>query len=308
MDISVVIPVLDEEESIQPLYKDLRDSLDILRKDYEIIFVDDGSKGNSFNILEKIHLQDPRAKIIQLRKNFGKSAALAAGFREARGKIIITMDGDLQDGPGQIHKFLSRIEEGYDLVSGWRRERHDPFLKRISSRLFNRTSALLTGIEIHDINCGFKAYRQEVVDEIKVYGELHRYTPILASWRGFKVSEVEIEHTSRRFGRSKYGFERYLRGFLDLLTVLFLTKYTKRPLHLFGTMGLISSLSGFLICLYLTILWFSGQYISQRPLLILEVLLLILGIQFISIGLLGEMLVSFSHRTEEEYSIKRRLS
>ncbi|HEX9652942.1 MAG TPA: glycosyltransferase family 2 protein, partial [bacterium] len=239
--------------------------------------------------------------------NYGKSAALATGFKKARGAIIVTIDADLQDDPKEIPHVIQKLNEGYDLVSGWKKQRHDPFIKRASSKLFNRVTRWVTGLRIHDINCGLKAYRRVVTDSINVYGQLHRFLPVLAQWEGFKVGEVTVQHHPRQFGKSKFGTSRFFAGFFDLITVLFITRYTKRPLHLFGAAGLISFIFGMAISLYLSFdKIFFGKHLSNRPLLFLGVLLIIIGIQFVSIGLLGEMITA-NRKRQADYSIKQVL-
>ncbi len=308
IDVSLVIPLYDEEESLRPLHARLSQALGTVGRRYEIVFVDDGSTDGSFAILEELHQADEHVRAIQFRRNFGKSAALSAGFREARGEIIITMDADLQDDPQEIPNFLAAVEQGHDLVSGWKYPRRDPLTKTLPSRLFNWTTGLLTGVNLHDLNCGFKAYRREVVEEISIYGELYRYIPVLAHWRGFKVTEIKVRHHPRPFGRSKYGLSRFTRGFFDLLTVIFLTQYLRRPLHLFGWLGVLFFAAGMIANLYLTVLWFIGvRPIGNRPLLTLGVLLLIVGVQFISFGLLAEFIAKVSSATSEDYSIRKKL-
>ena len=304
---SVVVPLFNEQESLPELHHQICRACESMRISFEVIFVDDGSRDGSFEVLEQIHKKDPRAKIVQFRKNFGKAEALAAGFSVASGECVATLDADLQDDPAEIPKLMVQLKAGYDLVSGWKKKRKDPLSKRIPSRFFNRIVSLLTGVRIHDFNCGLKLYRREVVDTVRLYGELHRYIPALAHWEGFRVSEVVVNHRSRKYGKTKYGFSRFLKGALDLITVMFLTKYTKRPLHLFGLIGLVSSLAGTGITLYLVVLRIMKiSYLSNRPLLFIGVLLLILGIQFISIGLLGEM-ITRSQAKGHEYSIRRTL-
>lgn len=308
-DISVVIPVFNEAESIPTLHEKLTAVLPTVAERYEIIFVDDGSSDDTAVVLEQLHRQHDNIRVIQFRRNFGKSAALAVGFSEAQGKIIITMDADLQDEPAEIPRFLETLEQGYDLVSGWKHPRQDPLSKTIPSMLFNLITKLFSGITLHDFNCGFKAYRKEVVRELRIYGELHRYIAVLAHWRGFKVTEIKVEHHPRRFGRSKYGWERFSRGLFDLLTVLFLNRYNRRPLHLFGWLGAIVFAVGVVINLYLTVLWLNGvRPIGTRPLLSLGVLLVFMGIQFVSVGLLAELIAQISSSAcGEDYSIKRIL-
>ncbi len=307
-EISVVVPLLDEEENIEPLYQALRETLEGLDKGYEIVFIDDGSTDNSYQILERLHVEDQEhVQVIQFRRNFGKTAALASGFNQARGEVIVTLDADLQDDPGEISKLLGPLEEGYDLVSAWRRHRKDPLSKTLPSRIFNGVVCTLTGVKLHDLNSGFKAYRREVAQGVKIYGELHRFIPVLAHWQGYRVGEVEVVHHPRRYGQSKYGLSRLGRGFVDFLVVLFLTYYLRRPLQLFGTIGALLFTSGFAIGLYLTALWFAGQGIGWRPLLFLGILFMIVGVQLISIGLLGEMIRNFAYQPEEEYSVRRIL-
>ena len=272
---------------------------------YEIIFVDDGSTDGSMRILHELRNRDRRVKIIRFRRNYGKSAALSVGFQQAEGTYVVTMDADLQDDPNEIQSLVNELKKGFDLVSGWKKKRRDPLTKTIPSRFFNFITSLLTGIRIHDFNCGIKAYRKEVVKEITLYGELHRYIPVLAHWQGFKIGEMVVLHHPRKYGKTKFGFGRFWKGFLDLLTVLFTTRYLQRPLHLFGFWGLTFSLAGFGIDLYLVILKFiDGIALSNRPLFLGGVLLIIVGVQFISVGLLGEMLAKTRQSGEVQYSIK----
>jgi glycosyltransferase involved in cell wall biosynthesis len=309
IDLSVVIPLLDEEESIRPLYSSLSDVLEELGKEYEVILIDDGSQDNSFNILESLHEENPQhISVIQFRRNFGKTAALTAGFKQARGDVIITMDADLQDDPAEIPDLLARLDEDYDLVAAWRYERQDPLSKTLPSRIANLAVSVMTGLRLHDLNCGFKAYRREVVQDLKLYGELHRFIPVLAHWRGYRVGEEKVVHHPRQYGRSKYGFERLGRSFLDFLMVLFLTYYLKRPMHFFGTIGALLFLLGFAIGLYLVWLWIFGGGIGWRPILFLGITAMIVGVQMASIGLLGEMIRNFAYEAEEEYTIRRLLS
>jgi len=290
--ISVVIPLHNEEESLEKLYNLLRGVFERNGLTYEVIFVDDGSTDSSFNILEKIYQQDKNIRILQLRRKFGKSAALTAGFNESKGNIIITLDADLQDDPEEIPNLLAKINENYDVVGGFRQRRQDSFFKKFTSAIFNKTLTMLTGLKLRDINTGLKAYRRDVIEQIEIYGELHRFLPIFANQLGFKIIEIPVKHYPRRQGKSKYGPKKVIDGFLDLLTVVLLTKYSEKPGHFFGGAGLLSFLAGFLISLYLTILWFLGHHpIGNRPLFFLGILLLIIGIQLISLGLLGEILV-----------------
>jgi glycosyltransferase involved in cell wall biosynthesis len=298
-EISVVVPLYNEADSLTELHAALEAALRPHAARCEMIFVDDGSTDGSFSRLADLREADERVKVIRLRRNQGKAAALAAGFREAQGAIIVTLDADLQDDPKEIPRFLQKLEEGYDLVSGWKAIRNDPRSRRLLSAVFNRVTSALTGVKLHDLNCGFKAYRRAVTEELRLYGELHRFIPALASWRGFRIGEIEVEHHPRRYGRSKYGPERIPRGFFDLLTVLMLTRYTTRPLHLFGFLGLILGLTGFGIVAYLSVGWLFGRWIAGRPLLILGTLMAIAGVQLVSFGLLAEMIVYASNREDD---------
>ncbi|NWF51035.1 MAG: glycosyltransferase family 2 protein [Ignavibacteriaceae bacterium] len=303
--ISVLVPLFNEEESLQPLANEIKKALKSLEISYEVLFVDDGSTDNSLKIIKEICKQDKRFRFISFRKNYGKSAALQVGFMNVSGEAVITMDADLQDDPNEIPNLLQKLGEGFDLVSGWKKTRHDPFIKKYSSRFFNFITRLISGIKIHDFNCGLKAYRKHVTDSIKVYGELHRYVPVLARWQGFTVSEIPVKHYPRRYGTTKFGISRFFKGFIDLITVIFITRYIKRPLHLFGFLGALAFLVGLVVNGYLSYLWILGYPLSNRPMLFLGMLLIIVGVQFFSIGLLGEM---FVHNTmdEKEYSIKEK--
>ncbi len=287
--ISLVIPGINEGESLGELASRIAKSLDGVHE-YEIIFVDDGSTDDSWKIIGTLHKKDARIRGYRLRKNFGKAMALAVGFENARGEIIITMDADLQDDPADLHAFLTKIEEGSDVVVGWKVERLDPTNRLVLSRIFNGTVRRATGVKLHDMNCGFKAYRREVLRTIPLYGDLFRFIPAFAAWQGFLVAEVPIKHHARKYGTSRYGLERILRGFFDLLSVIFLTRYSKKPMHLFGLIGLFLTTLGLLTEGYLTVLWFLGHTIHDRPLLLLGALEIILGIQFFSTGLIGEFL------------------
>lgn len=304
---SVILPVYNEEKSLEVLTRRLIRVLDNLKDNWEIIFVDDGSKDNSLEVIKKICQKNKKVKAIRLRKNFGKSTALTCGFKFSSGEIVFTMDADLQDQPEDIPKFLKKLNQGYDLVSGWKKKRKDPLNKIIASRIFNFFTAKFTGVRIHDFNCGFKAYKKEAIANLDFYGDLFRFIPALVAWQGFKVGEIEVSHSYRRYGRSKFGHGRMVRGFFDLFTIIFIIRFLKRPLHLFGIFGLLFFMIGFLINLYLTILWFSGEVIGHRPLLTLGVLLMIIGFQFVSTGLLGEMLTYFQTRAEKEYPIAQKI-
>jgi len=304
--ISAVIPLYNEAQSLDELCSRLIQTLATLTERFELIFVDDGSTDDSFAVLQNLHRRDSRVRAIRFRRNFGKSTALSAGFKKAKGRIIVTLDADLQDLPEEIPSLLSKLEQGYDLVSGWKKKRKDSLIRKMASWLFNRATSFFTGVQLHDFNCGLKCYRRELVEELALYGELHRYIPAIANWKGFRVGEVKVGHHPRMHGVSKFGSERYLRGLFDLLTVIMLTKYPEKPLHFFGLLGTILSLSGLAINLYMAILRISGKWISNRPLLLLGILLLILGVQFIFFGLMGELIV-FSSQREKSYTVKEQL-
>ncbi len=305
--VSVVIPLLNEEESLRELHTRLKAVFAQMRSTYEIIFIDDGSTDGSFSILRELHKADRNIKVIRFRRNFGKSAALSVGFREAQGDFIITMDADLQDDPDEIPGLIEAMGDSFDLVSGWKKKRYDPITKTIPSKFFNFVTGQMTGIPIHDFNCGLKAYRRDVAKSVHVYGELHRYIPALAHWAGFRVTEKVVQHHARKYGATKFGLNRFIYGFLDLLTVLFTTRYIRRPLHLFGIWGMVSLAIGTLIDGWLSVEWFMGRTsLSNRPLFLLGFLLIIVGVQFISIGLLGEMM-SRQEKDEETYSIQEIL-
>jgi dolichol-phosphate mannosyltransferase len=288
--ISVVVPVRDEEQSVEPLHRELCAALDPLDDPWEVVFVDDGSTDGTFAALARLHDAHTNVRAVRLRRNQGKAAALDAGFAEASGELVVTLDGDLQDDPAEIPRLLAVLEEGWDLVCGWKTDRQDPLTRRVPSRVFNGIVGRVSGVRLHDMNCGLKAMRAEVADEIRLYGELHRFVPVLAADRGFRVSETPVRHRPRPHGRSRYGMERYLRGFLDLLTVSFMSRYRRRPLHLFGGAGLLLALVGSLILAYLTVVKLSGERIGQRPLLTLGVLLVVVGIQLLSLGLISELI------------------
>lgn len=304
--ISFIIPARNEEGSVEILYKEITSEIKKLKNPFEIIFVDDGSTDKTLERLRKIQKFDKRTKVISLRGWQGKSVALKAGFEESIGNTIITLDADLQDNPKEIKKFIDKLDEGYDLVSGWKKKRYDPVSKVIPSRIFNFLIKVLTGLKIHDVNCGFKAYRREVLESISFYGDLYRFIPILAFKQNFRVTEIVIAHRRRRYGKSKFGFDRNIKGFLDLLTIFFLTTYTKRPGHFFGSMGLVSFFFGFIVGIYITYLRITTGSIQYRqPLLFLGVLLMILGVQLISTGLLAEMINSYM---QKDSSSKKKIN
>ena len=298
--ISVVVPVHDEERSVALLYDELRSALEPLGAPWEAIFVDDGSTDGTFAALTRLHNAEQNVRVVRLRRNFGKAAALVAGFDQAQGETVVTIDGDLQDDPAEIPRLLAKLDEGFDLVSGWKTHRRDPISRRLLSRLFNRVTSAFSGVRLHDMNCGLKAYRAEVVHGLRLYGELHRFIPVLAHYRGFRIAELPVNHRPREHGRSRYGVERYLRGFLDLLTVSFIGRYRHRPLHLFGGFGLLLGLIGSAILIYLTVIKALGHAIGQRPLLMLGVLLVVIGMQFFSLGLISEMITSHHEERAQE--------
>ena len=290
--ISVVVPVHDEDRSLELLHDELASALDPLGRPWEAVYVDDGSTDGSFAALTRLHDRAPNVRVVRLRRNFGKSAALAAGFRHAEGSVVVTIDADLQDDPAEIPRLLAKLDEGFDLVSGWKTERRDRWSRRLVSKIFNSVVGRSSGLKLHDMNCGLKAYRAEVVRSLRIYGELHRFLPVLAHDRGFRVAELPVNHRPREHGRSRYGVERYMRGFLDFLTVSFMGRYRHRPLHLFGGLGLVFAAIGSVVLAYLTILKLTGSAIGHRPLLTLGVLLVVVGFQFFSLGLLSELITS----------------
>ncbi len=307
-ELSILVPVLNEEATVLELCRQVAEVVGGLDRTFEIVFVDDGSSDGTSERVREAHERDERVKLVRLRRNFGKAAALSAGLDHSSGRIVVTMDGDLQDDPDEIPRFLEALEgEDLDLVSGWKRRRRDRPVKRYTSRLFNWVTRILARVDLHDFNCGFKAYRREVLEQVSIYGELHRYIPVLASRKGFRVGEIEVHHMPRRHGVSKYGWDRFYKGLLDLITVLFITRYTPRPLHLFGLVGLGFLGAGFVINLYLAILWLGGEPLSRRPLLLLGILLMVMGIQVLTTGLLAEMIAYAGHERRESYSVKETI-
>lgn len=303
--LSVVIPVYEEAESLTELAQRIQEVCERESFTFEVWFVDDGSKDGSWEIIQKLHENDNRYAGIRFRRNYGKSAALAVGFERARGKYVVTIDADLQDDPNEIPALIALLEEGNDLVSGWKRKREDPLSKTIPSRVINTITRKLTGIPLHDINCGLKAYRREVVKSVNVYGELHRYIPLLAKWAGFtRIAEKPVLHHPRKYGRTKFGIERFIRGFLDLISVLFMTRFAVRPMHFFGTIGTMAFFGGFMISLWISVdkLVF-GKPIGDRPLLLMGVLLILLGTQMFTTGLLGEMIIKPRMEETTSYQI-----
>lgn len=308
LDVSVLVPVLDESATVSALAERVLANLDAIDVRAELVFIDDGSTDGTSDAVRREHQRDPRVRLIRLRRNFGKAAALSAGVDHSRGRVLVTMDGDLQDDPDEIPRLLQALEDGpLDLVSGWKRTRRDPWRRRLASRVFNWVTRTLSNVRLHDFNSGFKAYRREVLEQVAVYGELHRYIPVLASRRGFLVGEIPVAHHPRRVGRSRYGWDRSYKGPVDLITVLFISRFTRRPLHLFGPIGLISFAAGLGICAWLAALWFAGASLSNRPLLLLGVLLMVLGIQIVTTGLIGELITFKNFRRPDSYSVRERV-
>ncbi len=304
-EISVVVPVYNERDSLAELHRQIVGALEAEGSSFEVLFIDDGSRDGSALVLDEIADGDGRVSVIHFRRNFGKSPALAAGFERARGEILLTMDADLQDDPAMIPAFLAKIRAGADLVSGYKQRRHDPLGKTLPSKLFNAVVRPLSGVNLRDFNCGFKAYRAECVREMSVYGGLHRFLPVLAGARGFQIEELVVNHRPRVHGKSKYGLGRFFDGFLDLLIVMLLTRYRMRPARFFALPGAALGFVGISILLYLTAIWFQGQPIGTRPLLTLGVLLTITSILLVAVGLLAELLVRTTLRTEEIYSVRQ---
>jgi len=313
--LSIVIPVFNEAESLELLYREIDEVAAAEGYDLDVVFVDDGSTDGSWQIIRQLAAADSRVRGLRFRRNFGKAAALNAGFEHARGELIMTLDADLQDDPNEIPRFLAEMKKEVDVVSGWKKVRYDPWHKVIPSRVFNWMVSSLTGVRLHDHNCGMKCYRREIFEEVRLYGELHRFVPVLAAARGFRVGELVINHRPRRYGRSKYGLTRIVKGFLDLLTVKFLTGFGQRPQHVLGTVGLTSFVLGALILTYLAILWIVSRIpafgmvpvdLGQRPLVIYSVGLLLLGAQLMSMGFLAELFVAYHGRERRNYAIAER--
>ncbi len=308
--LSVVIPVYNEVESLRPLYDQLAPVLATLPFASEVVFVDDGSTDGSFAVVEALHQADPRIRGVRFRRNYRKAAALSAGFREARGRIVITMDADLQDDPQEIPHLLAALEPDHDLISGWKRRRHDPLSKTLPSKVWNRVTSAVAGIRLHDFNCGLKAYRREVTQDVLpyLYGELYRYLPAMAHWLGYRVGEVVVLHHPRRYGYSKFGARRLLSGFLDLLSITFVMRFMTRPMHVFGALGVVAAGIGSVIALYIASLRLRfGDIQNRHPLLMLAVLLLVVGVQFISTGLIGDMLASANQQGGHVPPVERRV-
>ena len=310
--VSIVIPVYNEEENIPLLYKELKEVLEKLPYDYEIIFVDDGSTDQTYEILQRLAQEDPKVKVVRFRRNYGQTAAMYAGFQYAKGDVIITMDGDLQNDPHDIPKLLEKIKEGYDIVSGWRKNRKDPFLSRIlPSKIANWIISKVTGVHLHDYGCTLKAYRKEVAKNFRLYGDMHRFLPAVAKSFGAKITEIVVNHRPRIHGKSKYGIGRTVRVILDILLVKFLNDYLNKPMYVFGTTGLLLLGLGFLILLYLTVeKIFFGESIVGRPLLILGVLLFLSGLQLLSTGIIAEIIVRTYYESKRDvpYRVEKVLN
>jgi glycosyltransferase involved in cell wall biosynthesis len=310
--ITIVVPAMNEEQNVPLFFEKVTEQLVILGKTYEIVFIDDGSTDNTFAELQKLHTQHPdTVRVIRFRRNFGKTPALVAGFSRSRGEIIFTMDADLQDDPTELANYLAKLDEGYDMVTGWKFPRLDPLSKTFPSHVFNWMVSTLTGIHLHDINCGFKAYRREIIEDphLKLYGEFHRFVPIMAHWRGFRVAEIKVRHHPRKFGVSKFGAKRFARGLIDLLNVLFLTSFLRTPLRLFGPLGFWTFLLGTIIDIFVVYRRiFFNQPIHNQPLLFVGIILMIFGVQFILTGLQSEMIRHYAFQPGEEYSIKQELN
>lgn len=293
INVSVIVPLLNEQESLPELTQGIEKALALAGYSFEIIFVDDGSTDASWSVIQNLHSQFDFVKGVRLRRNYGKSAALQEGFELAKGQFICTMDADLQDDPNELPEMIKMLEDGLDLVSGWKKKRYDPISKTIPSKFFNYVTSKASRIPLHDFNCGLKAYKSEVIHSIRLYGELHRYIPLLAKWEGFnKIGEKVVTHHARKYGYSKFGLSRFIKGFLDLVSILFVQRYLQRPMHFFGTLGTVSLLSGTGIVSWLVFARiFLNQYLSNRPLLIIGVLFMVLGVQFFSVGLIGELII-----------------
>ncbi|MDP3766292.1 MAG: glycosyltransferase family 2 protein [Nanoarchaeota archaeon] len=309
VELSVVIPAYNEQENVELVYRKLKPVLNKLKKRFEIIYVDDGSTDNTFGILKRLHERDSSVKVIKFRKNFGQTAAFDAGFKQASGSIIITMDADLQNDPEDVPKLIDKLDEGFDVVCGWRINRKDPLMKRLASIISNALRHLITEDRIHDSGCSLKAYRKECFKDLDLYGEMHRYIPSILSWNGFKITEIPVRHNPRKFGKTKYNYTRLLKGFLDLIIVKFWMQYSARPIHLFGGFGILSLVMGLIIGAYLAFIkLFYKTTIGNRPLLLLGILLIILGVILIVFGILADIMVKVYYKvTRKSYSIDKKL-
>lgn len=294
--ISIVVPVYNEEESLYKFHTELVSALSALKQKYEILYVDDGSTDESFKVLQKISRKDKKVSLFSFRKNEGKAEALSVGFAKAKGDVVVTLDADLQDKPSEIKKLIKKLQGGYDLVCGWRKERKDPVTKVAASKLFNGIAGAFWGLSLHDYNCGLKAYKKEAAKSVQLYGGMHRFIPLLVHQNGFRVTEVPVVHESRKYGKSKYGFSKLWKDLPDIFTMIFLSKYSTRPLHFFGTVGAILLGSGTILLTYLTIIWFLGESIGRRPLLFLGMLLVIAGLQVLFTGFLADLILNISHK------------
>ena len=311
--LSFVIPVFNEQDSLDELYREIAGVMEAMDRDFEIVFVDDGSNDGSWTVMTGLATSDPRVQCVRFRRNFGKAAALRAGANLSSGQLIITMDADLQDDPAEVPRLIEKLGDDFDLVSGWKEVRHDPLGKRFPSKVFNWLVGWLTGVKLHDHNCGFKIYRREIFDDVKLYGEMHRFVPVLAAARGYRVGEIPVNHRPRTHGVSKYGWSRLPKGFLDLLTVSFLTGYHQRPQHLLGMFGLMSFLVGAAGLVYMLVYWvlrvsfdaFSDWTpLHQRPLVIYSLGALLIGTQLLCMGFLAELIVARGQADKEPYSIR----
>lgn len=307
MDISLVVPAFNEEESINEFYTRSIIVLNSLNKNYEIIFIDDGSTDQTLDKIKSLSVKDPNIHYISLLRNSGKAVSLQKGFEMAQGEVILTMDADIQDEPEEIPKFIKKLDEGYDMVSGWKQKRNDPLEKIIPSKIFNFFLRFFSGLQLNDFNCGFKAYKNHVAKNLSIYGELHRFIPIILYFQGYKISEIPITHNERKYGKSKYGITRYFVGMMDFCTIILTVKFRTKPLHLFGGIGLIISLIGFIILLYLSCLWFFDiRSIESRPLFFLGILMFTAGIQFVTTGLLAELITQSNDKVLNSAIIKEK--
>ena len=305
MKLSIVIPLKNERESLVPLVDAIVKAAGTLGLEYELVFIDDGSTDGSFEVIRSLKAPGARIRAYRFSRNYGKSAALAIGIARAEGDRIVTMDADLQDDPAAIPELLKKLDDGYDLVSGWKKIRHDPVSFTVPSRIWNRATSLIAGVRLHDFNCGLKAYRAATAKSLEIYGERHRYLPVLAHWDGWRVTEIPVTHHERRFGKSKYGFSKFFKGFLDLLTLLFLRRYLRSPLHFFGLVGILLMAAGAAVLGYFGVQWLVTGAMRIRPLTLLSVAAIIMGIQFMSFGFLAEMLAHVSSRPQ--YNIRETL-
>lgn len=304
-EISFVIPVYNEQENVLPLYKEISDVMKSIKRSYEVVFVDDGSSDRTLQLIRSLREKDGRVRFLAFRKNFGKSRALAEGFPFTRGSVIFTMDGDLQDDPHEIPRFLEKLSQGFDLVSGWKQHRKDPLSKRLPSKFFNRLTQYMTGLHIHDFNCGFKCYTREAALSLDIYGELHRYLPAIAHWKGFRVAEIVVNHRPRVAGVSKFGITRLLSGFLDLFTIKFLMSFREKPAHAFSSAGLLMFAGGFIAAGYLVYENITVKIPLTRPLMIIVVMAMIVGIQLVSFGFISE-LIAYNTRKEQDSCVRER--